>query len=132
MSRRFRQSATWFRTALILPALAPIGLACSAGQDGDENPPVVQDVQAVQSALSAGTISTDPNLKVAFIGDTADGNNWKAVLGLAQQEGAAAVVTAGDMTYTSDPDAWWAATEARVGSSFPVFLARGNHDDTSW
>ena len=76
--------------------------------------------------------STDPNLKIAFVGDTADGTNWRNVLSLALAEGAAAVVTAGDMTYDSDPAGWWSATETVVGQSYPVFLARGNHDDDSW
>jgi hypothetical protein len=76
--------------------------------------------------------STDPNLKIAFVGDTADGANWRSVLQLALNEGAAAVVTAGDMTYDADPVGWWSATETVVGQSYPVFLARGNHDDTSW
>jgi predicted phosphodiesterase len=81
---------------------------------------------------SGGVVSTDPNLKVAFIGDTADGSAWTSVLNLSLAEGAQAIVTAGDMTYDADPNGWWAATEARVGQTFPVFLARGNHDDTSW
>jgi predicted phosphodiesterase len=81
---------------------------------------------------SGGATSTDPNLKIAFVGDTADGTNWRNVLSLALAEGASAVVTAGDMTYDSDPNGWWSATEAIVGQSYPVFLARGNHDDDSW
>ena len=56
--------------------------------------------------------STDPNLKIAFVGDTADGTNWRNVLKLALAEGAPAVVTAGDMTYDSDPAGWWSATES--------------------
>ena len=35
------------------------------------------------------------------------------MLNLALAEGAQAVVTAGDMTYDSDPAGWWSATEAR-------------------
>jgi predicted phosphodiesterase len=79
-----------------------------------------------------GGPSTDPNLKIAFVGDTADGSSYAAVISLALAEGAQAIVTAGDMTYDSDPNGWWATTEAGVGQSYPVFLARGNHDDTSW
>jgi predicted phosphodiesterase len=79
-----------------------------------------------------GLISTDTNLKVAFIGDTADGPEYAAVLRLIKAEGAAAYVVAGDMTYSADPDSWWEATEAEMGEDFPVFIARGNHDDSSW
>lgn len=79
-----------------------------------------------------GTVPTEANLKVAFVGDTADGTNWGSVLQLALAEGADVVVTAGDMTYDADPAGWWSRTETAVGQSYPVFLARGNHDDTSW
>jgi len=81
---------------------------------------------------STSTVPTDPNLKIAFVGDTADGTNWGSVLSLAQAEGAHAVVVEGDMTYDADPSGWWSRTEGVVGQSFPVFLARGNHDDSSW
>jgi predicted phosphodiesterase len=81
---------------------------------------------------SSGGPSTEANLKIAFVGDTDDGSDYTSVLNLVATEGAQALVTAGDMTYTSNPDAWWAATESRLGQSFPIFLARGNHDDASW
>lgn len=84
------------------------------------------------SGGTGGATATDANLKIAFVGDTGDGANWRNVLSLVLAEGAAAVVTAGDMTYDSDPAGWWSATEAVVGQSYPVFLARGNHDDGSW
>ena len=79
-----------------------------------------------------GTIATDSNLKIAFVGDTSDGTNWGAVLSLVQAEGAHAVLVQGDMTYDNDPAGWWSRTEGVVGQSYPVFLARGNHDDTTW
>ncbi|MDX2019667.1 MAG: DNRLRE domain-containing protein [Deltaproteobacteria bacterium] len=86
---------------------------------------------------SAGTGTTTPvpaqaNTKIAFVGDTADGANWTGVLNLVLAEGAQAVVVAGDMTYDADPNGWWSATEGKVGQTYPVFLARGNHDDSSW
>ena len=84
------------------------------------------------SAGSPGGISTDPGLKVAFVGDTSDSTNYSNVLNLVKNEGAAALVIAGDMTYDADPNGWWATTESVLGQTFPVFLARGNHDDTSW
>jgi hypothetical protein len=66
------------------------------------------------------------------VGDTADGTNWGSVLQLALNEGAQAVVVEGDMTYDADPSGWWSRTESVVGQTYPIFLARGNHDDTSW
>jgi predicted phosphodiesterase len=93
-----------------------------------------QAITAPESATlaAAGTVSTDANLKVALVGDTADGSNWTAVANLIKNEGAQAVMVAGDMTYDADPSGWWGATEAKFGQTFPVFLARGNHDDSSW
>jgi Calcineurin-like phosphoesterase len=111
-----------------LPAVALLA-ALAAGCDAAVEEPVIDKIQ---SALTNGTVSTDANLKVAFIGDTADGANYKAVLDLIKREGAVAISTEGDMTYDSDPSGWWSATESKVGTSFPVFLARGNHDDSSW
>jgi len=84
------------------------------------------------SGNAAALLPTDANLKIAFVGDTADGTNWGSVLSLVQAEGAAAVVIEGDMTYDADPPGWWSRTEGVVGTSYPVFLARGNHDDSSW
>src|SRR6185295_1845481 len=36
------------------------------------------------------------------------------------------------MSYSANPTAWWSAFESVMGTSFPVFLSRGNHDDSSW
>lgn len=81
----------------------------------------------------SATVPTEANLKIAFAGDTADGTNWGRVLQLALDERADAIVVPGDMTYDADPAGWWRRTESVVGQSFPVFLARGNHDeDSSW
>ena len=123
MSRVLRTS----RSLLLLAAIGPLAAGCEGGASDDEG-----GVDRIQSALTNGTVTTDLNLKVAFVGDTADGTNWKAVLDLIKNEGASAIVTLGDMTYDADPNGWWTATESKVSTSFPVFLARGNHDDSSW
>jgi hypothetical protein len=81
---------------------------------------------------TGGEVSTDPNLKVAFIGDTDSGANFTSVLNLVKNEGASALVVEGDMSYSANPTAWWNALEAVMGTTFPVFISRGNHDDTSW
>jgi predicted phosphodiesterase len=127
MSRVRQPFASQFRSPILVFALlAPLGAACDGGLTPEEG------VQMVQQAATNGSTPTNVGLKVAFVGDTADGANWKAVLDLIKAEGAAAVVTAGDMTYDADPAGWWSSTESKLGSSFPVFLARGNHDDSSW
>jgi len=81
---------------------------------------------------SGNEISTDPNLKIAFIGDTDTGSAFSSVLNLIKNEGASAIVVEGDMSYSSNPTAWWNALEGVMGTSFPVFISRGNHDDSSW
>jgi hypothetical protein len=81
---------------------------------------------------TGGQVSTDPNLKVAFIGDTSTGTNFQNVLNLVENEGAHALVVQGDMSYSSDPTAWWNVVDAVLGTTFPVFISRGNHDDGSW
>jgi hypothetical protein len=83
---------------------------------------------------SGGTpsVSTDPNLKIGFVGDTATGTNFRSVLTLVKNEGAAALVVEGDMSYSEDPVAWWSDVDAVLGTAFPVFISRGNHDDSSW
>lgn len=81
---------------------------------------------------SAGEVPTDPNLKVAFIGDTDSGASFTSVLNLVKNEGASALVVEGDMSYSANPTAWWNALEGVLGTTFPVFISRGNHDDSSW
>jgi hypothetical protein len=81
---------------------------------------------------TGGQVSTDPNLKIGFIGDTSTGTNFRSVLTLVKNEGAAALVVEGDMSYSASPSTWWSDVNTVLGSSFPVFISRGNHDDTSW
>jgi hypothetical protein len=81
---------------------------------------------------TGGQVTTDPNLKIGFIGDTSTGTNFRNVLTLVENEGAAALVVEGDMSYSANPTAWWNDVDAVLGTSFPVFISRGNHDDSSW
>ena len=83
-------------------------------------------------AGASSGISTDPNLKIGFIGDTHTGTNFRKVLNLVKNEGAQAVVVQGDMSYSANPNTWWSDVESVLGTSFPIFLSRGNHDDSSW
>jgi hypothetical protein len=69
---------------------------------------------------------------VAFLGDSDSGSGFQSVLNLIATEGADALLVEGDMSYSSNPDAWWDAVDSVLGSTFPVFISRGNHDDSSW
>lgn len=92
-------------------------LACGSGLGG----------QAVR-----GSGATEPNLKVAFIGDQGNGANANAVLRLIRDEGAAMVLHAGDFDYEDDPARWEAAIDRVLGADFPYFATVGNHDEDRW
>jgi predicted phosphodiesterase len=83
-------------------------------------------------------IPTDANLKVAIIGDTAAGPNFKSVLRLVKSEGADLVMIQGDLTYSgTTPAAWFSAVDNEINQAWPgstaavtipYFVAKGNHD----
>jgi hypothetical protein len=81
---------------------------------------------------TGGELTTDANLKIGFLGDTSTGTNFRNVLNVVKNENAAAIVVEGDMSYSANPTAWWNDVEAVLGATFPVFISRGNHDDSSW
>jgi hypothetical protein len=76
--------------------------------------------------------STDPGLRVAFIGDQGLGSNAVRVLELIRDEGANLVLHQGDLDYVDDPAAWLAQLDAVLGAEFPYFVSVGNHDLPSW
>lgn len=80
----------------------------------------------------AGTSSTPPNLKVAFIGDQGLGNDSVAVLELIRDEGAEIVLLQGDFDYKDIPVVWDIVITAIRGSDFPLFASIGNHDVNEW
>jgi hypothetical protein len=81
---------------------------------------------------SASPIATEPDLKIAFIGDSGSGPNQQAVLRLIKSEGAQAVLHQGDFDGDDDPAGFWASVDAVLGSNFPYFLSVGNHDLEAW
>jgi len=113
-------NATFTCTAV---GTAVISLSLS---DGDTCP----DVRKV--SVNCSEVTTDKNLKVAMVGDTDHGSNYRQVLELVKADGAQALLVNGDMTYSSNPTAFWDMTDSVLGADFPVFIARGNHDDDRW
>src|SRR5439155_281170 len=81
---------------------------------------------------TAGPIPTDPSLKVAFIGDSGDSENFIRVLGLIKSEGAVMVMHQGDFDYARDPNGFFATIDSILGPDFPYFASVGNHDNDSW
>ena len=72
---------------------------------------------------------TTVNFKVAFIGDQGLGSNARAVLNLIKNEGADAVVHAGDFDYGDNPAGWDVQINNILGPDFPYFASVGNHDE---
>lgn len=123
---------------------ASSGTGSSSGTSGGSSSGESSSSGASSGATSSGstssssgstsggvTGSTDPNFKVAFIGDTAAGNDFKAVLQLIKREKAQAVVIQGDLTYGGDKAGdWFPVADGELDAAkIPYFVSRGNHDD---
>jgi hypothetical protein len=96
----------------ILVAAAWTGCVCASAAHAAEGPP--------------------PELKIAFLGDQGLSASARAVLELIRDEGADAVVHAGDFDYLYDPAAWDAQIDAILGADFPYFASAGNHDKAAF
>jgi hypothetical protein len=81
---------------------------------------------------SDGSVATEPNLRIAFIGDVGNGVNQRAVLNLIKSEGAQAVLHQGDFDYHGDPIGFWSSIDEILGANFPYFVSVGNHDVANW
>src|SRR5437773_2520954 len=79
-----------------------------------------------------GTIPTEPNLKVAIIGDSGNGADFRRVLKLIKSEGAHMVLHQGDFDYADSPGAFFATIDNVLGPDFPYLASVGNHDVESW
>lgn len=85
------------------------------------------------SAVEAtGQISTQANLKVAFIGDSGYGSSFVNVLNLIKSEGAEAVFHQGDFDYSDNPNGFFPVIDSVLGTNFPYFASVGNHDASEW
>ena len=85
---------------------------------------------------ASAPVAPEPNLKVAFIGDSGNGEGFKAVLNLIKAEGADFVMHQGDMNQedldSTDPDGFFATIDSVLGLHFPFLAVPGNHDYESW
>ncbi len=79
-----------------------------------------------------GTIAPEPELKIAFLGDTGAGAGFRAVLELVEREGAQALVHMGDALYVETPAQFWGVVDELLGHDFPYILTQGNHDLPHW
>jgi hypothetical protein len=102
---------------MVLLAVANVhgfGMACSRGNDHN-------------GVIRSGSQYMPNNLKIAFIGD----NNYE-VLQLVLDEGAEAIVHAGDFDYEDDADLFFEQIEDVLPDDFPYFVSIGNHDVDAW
>jgi len=72
------------------------------------------------------------NFKVAFLGDSGNGAEQRAVLNMVKSFGAAVVIHSGDFDYDDDPASFENAINAVLGANFPYFATIGNHDEDEW
>ena len=93
-----------------------MGLAGCEGVVGEESSPTV----------------TKDALKVAFIADSGIGKDFRKVLKLIRNQEADMVLHQGDLGYSgSSTKGFMSAVNDVLGSDFPYFASRGNHD-TDW
>lgn len=81
-----------------------------------------------------GGIPTEPNLKVAFIGDTGAEQDFQDVLNLIKAEGAQVLVVPGDLAYSTNTaviQTWHDRINNTLGANFPYFTSIGNHESSS-
>ncbi len=114
------------------PTCAP-GIDC--GNDGGSptpRPSATASFNPPPPPGGTGSINPTPNTKIAFIGDTGDGNNFQGVLNLIKAEGAQAVIHSGDLSYSSSASTFISKINATLGADYPYFMGQGNHDTGSW
>ncbi|PYM35040.1 MAG: hypothetical protein DME15_07185, partial [Candidatus Rokuibacteriota bacterium] len=70
-------------------------------------------------------IPTDPELKVAFIGDTGNGAGFRRVLELIKSEGAHLVLHQGDFDYDGNARKFLQTIDSVLGPTFPYLASVG-------
>ena len=102
---------------------------------GDSAPP--QDGALPDAPVT--TDATEANFKVAFIGDTGTGADFRSVLQLIKREQADLVMVQGDLNYAllGRASAWFSVIDSEINAkqpgspatvTIPYFVAKGNHD----
>ncbi|MGI9305558.1 MAG: metallophosphoesterase, partial [Gammaproteobacteria bacterium] len=77
-------------------------------------------------------IAPEANIKVAFIGDSEAGTDFRSVLNLIESEGANLVLHQGDFDYQDDPELFFSVIDQELGADFPYLGSIGNHDNAAW
>lgn len=107
----------------LLPAFAPILAILLLAPS-----PIVMPTA---TTLVNGDVATPPNFKVAFIGDSDDGQGFQDVLNLIAAEDTDMVLHQGDFAYSSNISVWEGRINNTLGATFPYVGPDGNHDTWS-
>lgn len=80
------------------------------------------------------SVSTDPNFKVAILGDTGATSNFQSVIDLIKNEGAQLVLHQGDFAYDNGISNWTGMiNDIQNGiPTIPYLGSEGNHDSANW
>jgi hypothetical protein len=130
---------------IVLGMVGTCAVAAACGLDPSTQPAestesgvsTVTPSEESRAAANTADIPTEPNLKVAFIGDTAAGRDFKRVLDLIKAEKAQFVMVQGDLTYGNTAGDWFKAIDNAINKdapgstatlTIPYFVSKGNHD----
>lgn len=106
--------------------VAALVWACGdAGDTAGDTEVTMSDVHAAPAP-----ITTQPALRVAFIGDTGTGADFRSVLQLIKRENADLIMVQGDLNYGlfSSAGPWLQAIDGELQGEIPYFVSKGNHD----
>lgn len=115
-----------------------LAAACGANGPSGKQESAETELRVSPPPPSPADIPTEPDLKVAFIGDTSTGANFTRVLELIKSERADLVMVQGDLTYFGDSaSGWFRAIDRTINKdapgstatvTIPYFVSKGNHD----
>ena len=86
------------------------------------------DAAAAQNA----TIATDPDLRIAIIGDSGVRAESKLVLEMIDDQNVDMVLHVGDFDYRDNPALFKSTLDEYLGADMPIFAVVGNHDIDEW
>jgi len=84
------------------------------------------------ASCSTEKIPTEPNLKVAFIGDQGTNENSRLILELILSEKAELIIHQGDLDYYDTPSLTAEMYNEILGEDFPFVATVGNHNSSIW